>query len=408
MTVEQAREKLKALCEEHLLRCYKELSGEERALLLDDVEKLDPVYLDAFRRREEKAEHHDFSPIRVMKREESEARAGELGRRGAEAARQGKLAAVLLAGGSGTRLGASGPKGTYDIGVTRPVYIFQRVFENLEDACRRIGAKLHLFIMTSGENREATEAFLREHAFFGYDEAFVHFFTQEAAPCVDEEGHVLLASPCRIASSPNGNGGWFVSLLKAGYGALLREEGIEWLNVFAVDNVLQRICDPVFFGAVLESGCESGAKVVRKSSPEENVGVICLDGGRTSVIEYYEVTEDMRREKLEDGSYAYYYGVILNYLFHVGAMQRALDSSLPIHFAHKKIPYLDDSGVTVTPESPNGWKFEYFIFDILGALEGCLPFEVEREREFAPVKNAAGPDSVETARELLRLNGIEI
>ena len=411
-TYEQAMEKLKALGEEHLLRYYEELSPEEQGELLSRIEALDPVYLRVFADHSSKRGEdvvRNISPIDVLQLKEIQENKETYLEEGLRAEREGALAAVLLAGGVGTRLGASGPKGAVDIGLTHPVYIFQRIFESIDAAAKAAGRKMHLFVMTSESNREESERFILEHECFGYDSEYVHFFNQEMAPCVDEHGRILLETKSRIAMSPNGNGGWFVSLMKAGYGELMRREGIKWLNVFSVDNVLQKVCDPVFFGAVLKSGMPSGSKVVRKKSPEERVGVMCLDGGRASVVEYYELTNEMRYEKNSSGDYAYYYGVILNYLFRVSDLEAALSANLPVHFAHKSIPYLDpQTGHIVKPQEPNGWKFEYFIFDILSSLSGCLPFEVEREREFAPVKNAKGDDSVDTARELLLSNGVNL
>ncbi len=410
-TYEQAEKKLKALGQEHLLRYYAELSEDGKAQLLSQIGELDEVYLDAFSKKDSLSlpEQKEITPIDVMCAAEIESRREEFLARGISAAKEGKIAAVLLAGGMGTRLGADGPKGTVDIGVTRHVYIFQRIFENLSESADAAGRSLHLFIMTSESNHDETVSFLKEHRYFGYDPEYVHFYRQEMAPAVDRSGRIILESRGRIASSPNGNGGWFRSLLKAGYGSLIEDQGIEWLNVFSVDNVLQRICDPVFFGAVLESGLPSGSKVVAKSSPEERVGVMCNKGGRPAVVEYYELTDSMRYEKRPDGSYAYYYGVILNYLFRIRDLEEADGKGMPIHFADKSIAAWDPvSGQTVKSKEPNGWKFEYFIFDILNSLDGCLPFEVIRDREFAPVKNASGPDSPETARELLRKNGIEI
>ena len=408
MTAEQANVTLKALGQEHLLRYYEELSQEERESLLAQIAAIDPIYLESFARGTGHKAEKQISPINVLKADEISEKKEQYLAEGIRSASKGELAAVLLAGGMGTRLGADVPKGCFDIGITRPVYIFQRIFENLMDSVRVIGKKLHIFIMTSESNAEESESFIRDHGCFGYDPEYVHFFSQEMAPAVDENGKILLETKGRIATAPNGNGGWFRSLMKAGYGTFMENEGIRWLNVFSVDNVLQRVCDPVFFGAVLMSGFPSGSKVVEKNSPEERVGVMCLDGGRTSVIEYNELTDAMRYEKTEDGSYAYYYGVILNYLFRVDSLIASMNENLPIHPAHKSIPYLDENGCTVKPHEPNGWKFEYFIFDILSSLDGCLPFEVVREREFAPVKNASGVDSIETARALLAANGISL
>jgi len=189
---------------------------------------------------------------------------------------------------------------------------------------------------------------------------------------------------------------------------IIKENGIEWLNVFAVDNVLQRIADPVFLGAVLDKNYTSGSKVIRKASPDEKVGVMCLENGHPSIVEYIELTEEMLHQTDENGDLAYNFGVILNYLFKVDCLEEIVRNSLPYHLAEKKIPCIDEQGNPVAPAEPNGIKFELFILDMIYMLDTCLPFEVVREKEFAPIKNKTGVDSVDSARELLKKNGVEL
>lgn len=212
----------------------------------------------------------------------------------------------------------------------------------------------------------------------------------------------------RIATSPNGNGGWFTSLVKAGFLGLLQREGIEWLNIFAVDNVLQRIADPCFVGATLLSGSDCGAKVIAKADPQERVGVLCLEDGTPSIVEYYEMTEEMVTRREPDGVLSYNYGVILNYLFQVSKLTEMMNNSLSVHVVNKKVPFIDENGELVKPSSPNAYKFETLVLDMIHMQKSCLSYEVERSYEFAPVKNAEGVDSVVTARELLRHNGVEL
>ena len=188
----------------------------------------------------------------------------------------------------------------------------------------------------------------------------------------------------------------------------IHDRGIEWLNVFAVDNVLQRIADPGFIGAVIKSGLQSGGKVVSKASPDEKVGVLCLEDGMPSIVEYYEMTEEMRTLLNENGELAYKYGVILNYLFNVAKLEEICDKKLPVHIVDKKIPFMNDNGEYVIPTEPNGQKFETLVLDMVHMQDSCLAYEVVREKEFAPVKNATGVDSVDSARELLKANGVNI
>jgi UDP-N-acetylglucosamine/UDP-N-acetylgalactosamine diphosphorylase len=175
-----------------------------------------------------------------------------------------------------------------------------------------------------------------------------------------------------------------------------------------VDNVLQRIADPVFVGATIASGCASGAKTVRKADRDERVGVICLADGRPSIIEYYEMTPELLDAKNENGDPAYNFGVIMNYLFREKDLERIVDEVLPVHIVEKKIACLDEKGNPVSPEEPNGYKFEQLVLDMVRELDTCLPVEVDRSREFAPIKNKTGIDSVESARELCKAIGIEL
>ena len=218
-----------------------------------------------------------------MQLDEIEANREEFTATGIEAIRQGKVAAVLLAGGMGTRLGSDNPKGMYNVGLTHELYIFECLINNLMEVVHQADSWIHLFVMTSDKNNDATIAFLKEHDFFGYNAEYVHFFKQEMAAATDYEGKIYLEEKGKLSTSPNGNGGWFISMKNNGMLDIVHREGIEWINVFAVDNCLQRIADPLFIGATIAYGCESGAKVVRKAAPDEKVGVLCTEDGKPSI-----------------------------------------------------------------------------------------------------------------------------
>lgn len=406
MTLSQAREKLDRYGQQHLLRYYEELSAPEQERLLAQIEATDMSILEACGRRETLVQRGAITPLGAMTLEEIEACREDFTAAGLEAIRAGRVGAVLLAGGMGTRLGSDDPKGVYNVGITRELYIFECLINNLLDVVRQADAWLHLFVMTSDKNHEKTTAFLKEHAFFGYREEYVHFFAQEMAAATDYQGKIYLEEKGKLAVSPNGNGGWFVSLQRAGLEELLQREGIEWLNVFSVDNVLQRIADPCFLGATIRRSCTVGAKVVRKNAPDEKVGAICLEDGRPSIVEYYDMTQELMDARDEKGEPAYNFGVILNYLFRVDELTEVVRKKLPLHLVEKKIPYVNEAGEQVKPETPNGFKFENLVLDMIHEMKSCLPFEVVREREFAPIKNRTGVDSVESARALLQKNGV--
>ncbi|WP_026669743.1 UTP--glucose-1-phosphate uridylyltransferase [Butyrivibrio sp. AE3006] len=408
MTLEEAKKKLEANGQMHVLKYYDELTGSEQEALLQQIDETDFEVLKNAKNLGKGSERGKFEPLACMQLSEIEKRKDEFNAIGTEAIKQGKVAACLLAGGMGTRLGSDDPKGMYNIGLTKEVFIFQRIIENLLDVVNATGTWIHLFIMTSEKNHEKTVKFLTEKNFFGYNAEKVTFFKQDMAPASDYEGKVYMEAKGRISTSPNGNAGWFSSMIKAGLDKTLHAEGIEWVNIFAVDNVLQRICDPCFVGATIAQKAEVGAKVVKKNAPDEGVGVMCLEDGRPSIVEYYELTQEMMDAKDEAGEPAYNYGVILNYLFNVPALERIAKNELPLHVVEKKIPYINENGELIKPETPNGCKFEQLVLDMIHELASCVPYEVVREYEFAPIKNKTGKDSVESARELCKKNGIEL
>ena len=406
MTLEEAKAKLEQFGQEHVLQYYEELERPQQEALLEQIGATDMSILESCHHREELAQKGVITPLACMELPEIEEHRAKFEQIGLDAIRAGKVGAVLLAGGMGTRLGSDDPKGMYNVGITHPLYIFECLVNNLLEVVHRADAWIHLFIMTSEKNHDATTHFLAEHQYFGYDSHYIHFFRQEMAAATDYEGKIFLEEKGRMATSPNGNGGWFISLIRAGLLDTVKNAGIEYMNVFAVDNVLQRIADPVFIGATMDRKCTVGAKVVRKNAPDEKVGVMCLEDGRPSIVEYYELTEELMNAKNEKGDPAYNFGVILNYLFYVPELERIVNGDLPLHVVEKKIPHLNENGVFVKPDAPNGFKFENLVLDMIHQMDSCLPFEVVREKEFAPIKNATGVDSVESARKLLEKNGI--
>ena len=409
MTFEQAKRLLEEKGQTQLLRYYDELSEEQRATLLEAIGNICWDFEDALANPVDlSGKGRDILPIDGLSLEQVAERKAEFESVGVKAIQEGKVAAVLLAGGMGTRLGVDGPKGAYNIGITKPLYIFEQQMRNLAEVNEKCGAIVPLYIMTSDKNHAQTVAFWQEHGYFGYPETEVKFFKQDMAPAVDYDNKIILERKDLPALSPNGNGGWYVSLMNAGLTEDLKKRGVEWLNIYAVDNVLQRIADPVFVGATIVSGVNCGAKVVGKAEPHEKVGVLCLDDGQPNIIEYYELTDDMANQRDENGNLAYRYGVILNYLFRVSKLEEIARQRIPVHIVEKKIECLCEDGVTRKPEKENGRKFETLVVDLIKPMGSVLPFEVDREKEFAPIKNKTGVDSVESARELLKKNGVEL
>ena len=407
MNYQEAYKKLEKYGQLHVLKYYEELSGEEKEELLSQIEQTDFEVLSLCKKKETLNPRGKIEPIEVMQLPEIEEKKSEYTKIGLDAIKAGKVGAVLLAGGMGTRLGSDAPKGVYNIGLTKDVFIFQRLIENLMDVVNQAGAWVPLYVMTSDKNHDATVSFFQEKNYFGYNADYVTFFMQDMAPACDYEGKVYLEAKHKMSTSPNGNGGWFLSMMKWGVADQIRKAGVEWLNVFAVDNVLQRIADPCFVGATIATNSAVGAKVVAKNAPDEKVGAMCLEDGRPSIVEYYDMTPELMAAKNAQGGPAYHFGVILNYLFRVKDLEDIVARKLPLHIVEKKIPYINDYAEYVKPEEPNGYKFETLVLDMIHMMDNCLSFEVIRDREFAPIKNATGVDSLESARELMKKNGIE-
>lgn len=335
---------------------------------------------------------------------------------GLQAVAEGKVAVVVLSGGQGTRLGFSGPKGMYDIGLPSGKTLFQLQAERLlrvcalargSDSVASSSARIPWYIMTSPLNDAATREFFASHKFFGVPEADVFFFSQGTLPCMTREGKIILESAGRVAMAPDGNGGIYPALQQKGALEDMRLRGVEHLHVFSIDNALVRVADPHFLGYCVENGADCGNKSVWKSEPEEKVGVVVSRGGKPCVVEYSEMSQETcERRDAASGRLVFGAGNICNHYFSRGFLE---DTVLPgmgdmYHVAHKKIPAADGpSGETRKPSENNGIKLESFIFDVFPLSKKMVLFEASRADEFAPVKNAPGTatDSPDTAREMI-------
>lgn len=408
MNKAEALKILEAKGQTHILNGFDSLPDATKESFLKQIENINWSDIEIINNKEAGSERGTFSvppAISIAEIQKDKQKYQEVG---LDSIKKGELGLVLLAGGMGTRLGFDKPKGCFNVGLTKELYIFECLINNIMDVVKQAGVYIPLYIMTSEKNDECTRSFFAEHNYFGYDKDYVFFFIQDMACAVDYNGKLLLEEKGRLATSPNGNGGWYTSMLKAGLEKDMTARGVKWLNIFAVDNVLQRIADPVFLGATIAGNYQSGSKVVRKVEPQERMGLLCLEDGKPSIVEYYEMSKEMSEARADDGSLLYKYGVTLNYLFSVEKLNEIVNTKLSVHVVEKKIPYIDENGTLVSPESPNGYKFELLILDMVHMMDSNLAFECEREKEFAPIKNLHGTDSVDSARELLKKNGVEL
>jgi UDP-N-acetylglucosamine/UDP-N-acetylgalactosamine diphosphorylase len=324
---------------------------------------------------------------------------------GAQALSAGEVAVVLVAGGSGTRLGFEGPKGTYPIGPVSAASLFQIHAEKVIATGRRYGKTLPFYIMTSPENHDATVSFFEEHDRFGLEH--LRFFVQGQMPAVDREsGKVLLAEKGHVALSPDGHGGTLTALAAPGPDGgpscidEMRSRGVRTLFYFQVDNPLVEIAAPAFLGYHRQAEADMSFKVIEKLAPDEKLGVVVSVDGRPQVIEYSDLPADLAERREPDGSLELWAGSIAIHLLDLDFVSRlATTHKLPFHRAIKKVPYVGDSGTVNSPAAPNAVKFEQFIFDALPLARRWALVETSRSKEFEPLKNATGPDSPATVRQ---------
>jgi UDP-N-acetylglucosamine/UDP-N-acetylgalactosamine diphosphorylase len=322
---------------------------------------------------------------------------------GEAALRAGRVAAFVVAGGQGTRLGYNGPKGTYPVTPLKQKTLFQVFAEKIRAAGLRYGKPIHWFVMTSHANHEATEAFFQEKNYFGLDRARVHCFRQGRMPAVDFNGKILLESKGSIAMSPDGHGGSLRALERSGALDLMKRENIDTLSYFQVDNPLIRVIDPAFIGFHVLRGSEMSSKMVPKAYPEEKVGHFCIQNGKLVVVEYSDLPMTYQRETDASGKLRYLAGSIAIHALDREFIRRMAaggeGTALPFHRADKKIPTIDAAGNAVKPEKANGVKFEMFVFDALPHARNPVVIETRRADDFSPVKNAEGIDSPKSSRE---------
>jgi UDP-N-acetylglucosamine/UDP-N-acetylgalactosamine diphosphorylase len=317
---------------------------------------------------------------------------------GNAALRAGKVGVILVAGGQGTRLGFPHPKGMFPIGPVSGKSLFQLLAEEVVARSRRAGAALPYYVMTSDATHDETVAYFQEHAHFGLDPHDVHFFRQGNMPAVDRKtGRVLLADKHEVSTSPDGHGGLLAALDRAKLLDDMAQRKIEYLYYHQVDNPLARVCDPAFLGFHVQEKSEATTKVVAKLSAEEKMGVVVDVDGRTQIIEYSDFPPAVAARRDGNGELTFWAGSTAIHIFSRALFDRLIDEKieLPFHTTVKKVPYLDDKGNKVRPETENALKFERFIFDVLPLASHPLVVEARRDDEFCPLKNAEGDFSPE-------------
>ena len=404
--IETIKKTLKKYSQEHLLDEYEKLDGTKQKQLLDQIEHIDFELINSLYNNTKKqvdVEENKISPIEYLDKDKLNGYYKGFYETGEKAIKEGKLAAVTMAGGQGTRLGHDGPKGTFDIGLDSHKSLFELLSDSLKEQGKKYNVVIPWFIMTSEENNEDTVKFFAKHRNFGYEkDKNLFFFKQGELPMVDTEGKILIGEDGLVKEAADGHGGIYEALVKNGMTKKMRELGVEWIFIGGVDNCLVKMVDPVLMGIAIQKHVTAAGKSVVKANPQEKVGVFCKRNGRPSVVEYTEIPKEMAEAKDSRGELIYGESHILCNLFNIDAVERMGTKPLPYHVAYKKATYIDKNGNKVVPDGPNAYKFEAFLFDAFGELDDMAVLRVKREEEFAPVKNASGVDSPETARELYR------
>lgn len=389
------------------------LSPEEQTALLDDAAEIDlaeiaSLYETLIQGSHES--HEDFSELEPAPYIPHPVNGGDQTLwdaariQGEAALAAGKVAAFVVAGGQGTRLGYDKPKGLFPVTPIHKKSLFQVFAEKIKAAENTYGTTIPWFVMTSHVNHQDTTEFFESNDYFGLKSDQVRCFRQGHMPAIDLNGKILLSSKGSIAMSPDGHGGSLRALVRSGATKIMEDNGIEILSYFQVDNPLIKVIDPAFIGFHLQSGAGMSSKMIPKAYAEEKVGVFCKQGSKNLVIEYSDLPEELMHETDENGQLKFLSGSIAihtlskDFINQMGGSDRA-SPSLSFHRADKKIPTVDDAGNPVKPDSPNGVKFEMFVFDALPFSEKTVVIETQRSTDFSPVKNAEGLDSPQTCRE---------
>ncbi len=403
----KAVSKLKKHHQQHLLRFWSELSDNQKADFLPQVEKLDlkkiSNWIEKYVKNESPLEiPSNFAPAPSyppQPKDQQQAEKYQQARRlGTELIHKGKVAGFVVAGGQGTRLGFDGPKGDFPISPIRKKTLFRIFGETILAASKKYDTELPWYVMTSPINYSQTCQIFEREDYFGLDKKNVFIFQQGTMPNFSFDGKILLADKSTIASSPDGHGGSLKALAEGGALEDAKRRGIEFLSYWQVDNPLVNLFDPLFIGLHALDKSEMSSKALIKAHPAEKVGNFCAVDGKVTVIEYSDLPDEQSRRQNPDGSLVFELGSIGIHVISASFVEKLNakgDFALPFHRAVKKIAHIDHNGNYVEPAKPNGVKLEAFIFDALPLAKNSIILQTLRSEEFAPVKNATGPDSAE-------------
>ncbi len=391
--------RLKSFQQQHVLQFWDELSPDERHELAMQVEAIDLAQIQRLYETRHDDHADAFDPAQVDGPPAyrlgvgNDPKRDELARSiGAAMLGAGTVGVVIVAGGQGSRLGFSNPKGMYPIGPISGATLFQMLFERVIATSRKFGIRIPVYLMTSPATHEQTVQFLHAHANFGLADEDLFIFCQGVMPAVDEQGRLLLSEKGQLFLSPNGHGGMLEALRRSRALEDMQRRGIEHLFYQQIHNPLVDLIDPKFIGYHVLSNSDVTTQVIPKQGPFDKAGNVVAIDGKVRIIEYSDLPDDLACQRRGDGSLKLWAGNIAVHCFSVAFFEQVAEGaiSLPFHYAHKKVPFLNDAGAVVEPESPNATKFEQFIFDLLPAARRAIVVEVDPVDVYGPVKNAPG------------------
>ena len=408
--IEKLKSDFAAAGQSHVFAFFDEMDGDEKASFLAQLESVDLNELEklnaelVFAHQSAAVDFSALQPapyIALPSSKDSDEEWAAAKKIGEDAIRAGRLAAFVVAGGQGTRLGFDAPKGLYPVSPINGKSLFQIFAEKILYASRKYGVSIPWLVMTSKINDEPTREFFEENKFFGLKREDVIFFTQGLMPAVDKAGKIILERKSSIAMTPDGHGGCLRAMCRSGAIAELKKRGVDCISYFQVDNPLVDIVDPCFLGFHLLGKSDMSSKMIPKAYAAEKVGHFCMNGDRLAVVEYSDLPEDYQKQTDANGCLKFIAGSVAIHIVDVAFVEKMGSGSgaLPFHRADKKIPFVDADGVLQKPQSSNGIKFEMFVFDALPMAENPVIIEGLRGDEFSPVKNAEGVDSPKTCKE---------
>jgi len=401
--LQQTIAKLKEYNQEHIINIIEKIDDKKQQELIDQIlnfnfEEIERIY----KNKDIHEEINEIEPINsVDKNKLSVDEKNELDELGEKIIKAGQYAVVTMAGGQGTRLGYNGPKGSFKLEIgNNGKYIFEILIETLKRAGKKYGVAPYWYVMTSEENNKQTIQFMEENNYFGYNKNKVKFFIQGDLPLTSLDGKLLIDKNYKIKTASDGNGSVYISLKNSGMLADMEEKGIKWVYICGVDNIMVNMVDATFLGLAIKKGVGSGSKSIEKNYPEEKVGVFCKKNGKLAVIEYMEMTDDILYQKNPDGELTFGESHFVSYIYNIEVLKEIANHNLKYHCAIKNNSYIDENLNEVISNEPNSCKFESFVFDALEFLEDMVIMRVDRNEEFAPIKNISGIDSPETAKEI--------